>query len=373
MATGTFTTYDLTVGTIVDIEPTIHDLDPFDTPLLGMYGSDGRSALATGKATQKKVEWLDENLLTPRAPTSANFLIGATTIELAAADAFKFQVGDVLAHQGERIRVTGVDAAGDTLTVTRGFASTTAVAGTAADILVGVGVILAEGSDPGDGVTVDRTNRFNYTQIFGPYKIATSATENVISKYGLGSGHEFEHQVSRRTKEVAIAMEQAILYGVRSEDTGSKLRSMGGLINYITANVDSTTTTLTSALLLDQLQAVYDDGGSPDRIVAGGKQKRLISGFDSSAIQLTRADNGRGQVVDTFMSDFSLVTLLLNRWTRVSDLFIFNRDQATLLTLRPLQFQMLGKTGDSIKGQIVGEKSLRFTEDAHAARFSALT
>lgn len=373
MPLGMVTTYDLNVGTIVDIEPMINDLDPFDTPLLGMYGSDGRSAIAQGTAQQKKVEWLDENLLTPRAPTSASFLVGATTIELAAADAFKFQVGDVLAHKGERIRVTAVDAAGDTLTVTRAFASTTAVAGTAGDLLVGVGVILPEGSDPGDGVTVDRVNRFNYTQIFGPYKIATSATENVISKYGLGSGHEFDHQVAKRTKEVAIAMEQAILYGIRSEDTSSKLRSMGGMINYITANVDSTTTTLTSALLLDMLQNIYDDGGSPDRIVTGGKQKRLISGFDSSAIQLTRGDNGRGQVVDTFMSDFSMVTLLLDRWVRPSDLFIFNRDQAKLLTLRPLQFEMLAKTGDSIKGQIVGEKTLAFSRDAHAGRFSALT
>ena len=66
MAIGKTTTYDLTTGLYLDIEPLIQILSPFDTPLLGLYGADGRSALANGPAFEKKVEWLDETLLTPR-------------------------------------------------------------------------------------------------------------------------------------------------------------------------------------------------------------------------------------------------------------------------------------------------------------------
>jgi hypothetical protein len=152
---------------------------------------------------------------------------------------------------------------------------------------------------------------------------------------------------------------------------------MGGLSYYISTNVDSSTTTLTESALLTQLQAIFDAGGSPDRIVVGSKQKRIISSFSSpisgTIIELNRQDNGRGVVVDSYVSDFGTCMVLLDRWCRTSDLFIFNRDQASLETLRPLQFEMLAKTGDSIKGQVVCEKSLRLRREKHAAKFSALT
>jgi hypothetical protein len=376
MPVGMATTYDLNVGTKVYIEDLIHGLDPADVPLLGGQGADGRSAIAkTSDLNVTKSEWLDESILTPRSTLAATITNVATSLTIPAADANKFGVGDVIAIDNELLRVTAVAADGFTLTVTRAFAGTTAAGHNSAAEVVGVGTALPEGSDPGVARTTDRTNRFNLTQIFGPHPVKVSNTENVIAKYGLRTT-EFDHQGANRLKETFVSIEQAIMYGRRSDDPTNKIRTMGGLSYYITENVDSTTTDITAgagSALLTLLETIWRQGGSPDRAVLSGFQKRKFGTISSDDIRLDRTDRGRGVMVDYFDSDFSRITLLMNRWARRSDLFVFERDQVELQTLRPVSFEMLAKTGDSIHGMIVGEKTLKVTRAKHAGRFSALT
>lgn len=372
MPQGKVTTYDLTVGVIVNIEDIIVQLNPADVPLLGMQGAEGGGALSRGSCFEKKVEWLDDTLLTPRSTLNGSITTGTTDIVIATADANHFGVGDLLLVDAEYVRVTVLSTDGVTLTVTRAYGGSTAVNHTTGVVVTGVGKTLPEGSDPEIARSVDRSQRYNLTQIFGPEKVQTSMTENVIRKYGLRTT-EFDYQAGQRAKELYIGLESAILYGTRNDDTGNKIRSMGGLKYYITTNIDSSTTTLTDVKLLDQLQTIFTAGGNPDTVLVGAKQKRVISSFESTMLRTPRTDNARGEMVDTYMSDFGVVRTLLDRWVRVSDLFVFDHNQVELDTLRPLQFEMLAKTGDSQSGQIVCEHTLVVRRELHAARFSALT
>lgn len=373
MPTGTATTYDLTEGIYLDFEPMIHVLSPFDVPFQGQFTADGRSVLSTDTCFEKKVEWHDEELLIPRSTVAVGITNGATVLTVATGDQINFSTGDMLLIGTEYVRVTGYGATADTITITRNVAGTS-LALLTTHVIVGVGSLLAEGSDPENARVVDRVNRYNMTEIFGPHKVQVSGTENTIRKYGLEGTNEFDHQVGNRLKEIAIATEQAIINGVRLEDTTNEWRSMGGMLYYITTNNNTSTTTLTESTLLDSIQTAFDAGGSPNIVASGSKNKRIISGFTTAGvIQVMRADGTRGAMVDTFDSDFSTVTCVLNRWFRVGDLVGFNRDQATLCTLRPLGMEMLAKTGDSIKGQCLAEKTLRFRREAHAFKFTALT
>lgn len=372
MPTGRATTFDLTVGLYLDIESLIHVLSPFDTPLLGQYGADGRSALSAHPCFEKKVEWLDEALLTPRSTVAVLAITGATSVQVAAGDQLKFSTGDIILLGSEYMRVTGYGAT-DVLNVTRAYSGSAAQYAIGTPV-VGVGTALPEGSDPENARYLDRSNRYNMTQIFGPTAVQVSGTENVVKKYGIEGTTEFEKQVANRTKEMAVAIEQALIYGVRAEDTTNKWRTMGGLIYWIVTQVDSTTTTFSETSLLANLQTCYDAGGSPDRAVMGSKNKRIASGFTSSGVvQIQRPDNGRGTVVTYFDSDFGRLSFLLDRWCRTADVMVFSREQASIETLRPLVYENLAKTGDSMKGQVVCEKSFRFREELHAFRYSALT
>ena len=376
MGVGKATSYDLVQGLMLDIEDMIHLLSPTDTPLTGGVGADGRTVLPQGNSFEVQVQWQHEALLLPKSTLAAQITNAGTTLTVATGDGLKFSSGDIVIVEGEYLRVTagGVDA----LTVTRSFGGSVAATHVTGVVVLNIGQALPEGSDPENARWIDRTGDYNYQQIFGPTAIQVSGTENVVRKYGLGGETEFQHQVANRTKEHWIQLEQAILYGVRAYDTTNKWRSMGGLAYYLTAAngsvLDTTTTTFSESALLAMLQTCYDNGGSPDRAIMGSKNKRLGSGFLSSGtLQIMRPDDARGTVVDYFDSDFGRISLILDRWCRVSDVFVFEREQTQLASLRPLVFEMLAKTGDSVKGQIVTEKTLKVRRYPHAGRFTALT
>lgn len=369
MATGTIKTYDLTAGVKLDVENMIWLISPFDVPLLGTQGADGRTALSQTTCFEKKIEWLDESLLTPRDTLAVNATTGDTYITVN--NNLLFQTGDVLLVNAENMLVTGYGTTTNTLTVTRAYGGTTATTAATSAVVVGVGQANAEGSDAGTARAQDRTDRYNLTQIFGPTPVQVSGSENAVQKYGL-TGTEFDHQVSNRIKETFVSIEQAIMYGNRYDDATSK-RTMGGFNYYIASNVDSSTTTLTDSALLTEIQNCYTAGGQPDRILVGPKQAQTISALGSSNIRYAQETNARGQVVNYYDTDYGRLLKVLSRWVRTSDLFIFSRDQATVATLRPVQFEMLSKTGDSTKGQVVGEKSLYLRRESWSARFSALT
>jgi hypothetical protein len=376
VGTGKALSYDLTVGTMLDIEDMIHMLSPFDTPLTGGITADGRAVLPKGIANQVKTEWIHETLLDVKTALTEQADAAETSLTVTTGTGIGFSTGDVLICESEYMRVTGVST--DTLTVTRGFGGSTDVTHVTGKSMLNLGQVLQEGSDPENARWQDRTSDYNYTQIFGPTAIQISGTENVLRKYGLGGETEFQHQVANRTKEHWLQLEQAVLYGVRVYDTTNKWRQMGGLAQYLTeANstvVDSTTTTFSESSLLAVLQSIFDNGGAPKAAIMSSKNKRLASAFTSSGtIQVQRTDNERGTVVDYFDSDFGRISLILDRWCRVQDVFVYDPAQIQLATLRPLVFEMLAKTGDSMKGQIVAEKTLKVRRYRHAGRFTALT
>ena len=101
MATGTMTSYDLTTGVQLEVEDLIYVISPFDVPLLGANGADGRTVLSQDTVYEKKVEWLDETLLTPRTTLGATYVTADTYITIAAGERERFQTGDIILTRAE--------------------------------------------------------------------------------------------------------------------------------------------------------------------------------------------------------------------------------------------------------------------------------
>lgn len=201
-----------------------------------------------------------------------------------------------------------------------------------------------------------------------------SGTTQAIKKYGVTN--EFDYQTAKKLKEMGVAIEQALTYGVRNAatdaTTGAPTRLMGGIGYYITTNVN-TSTTLTEAALLDAMQTAFDAGGYPDRILLNSANKRTVSAFTTSGtLQVMRQDTQRGVVVDTFLTDFGQAAVILSRYLRKGDIYVFNRDQAQIRYLRPPQFEMLAKTGDSMSGMLLTEMTLQFERQRHAVKFTSV-
>jgi len=97
-----------------------------------------------------------------------------------------------------------------------------------------------------------------------------------------------------------------------------------------------------------------------------------ISQFDAPSIRLERSETVRGQVVSELDSDFGSALVVLDRWVLGNDLFGIDRQWIDFANLRPITFEVLSKTGDSMRGQVVGEKSMRVRLQKRHFRMSVL-
>lgn len=364
---GRLNTANLTTGVMLDFAPFIQLLDPTDVALSGMF--------ATESTFEKKFSWQDDKLIAPYVVTAATATTGELVLTVAAGTQARLQTDDVLYNRvnGEYLRVSAYGTTADTATIARAWGGSAATLGTGVTLEI-VANAVTEGQDPHAGRSLDRVERYNYTEIW-QQKVEVSESEMAVRKYGI-SGNEMTYQIAKKLKEVMILREKSLQYGVRVDDTtaAAPRRSSGGLIYYITTNVNSNAVALTETLLLDQIQNCYSAGGNPTVVLTGAKQKRVISGFTSAGvIQVAREDGTRGVTISTFVNDFGTVEVKLSRFTNAADLFIFEASQGTRRTLRPIQWVPLAKTGDSEKGMIVGEEGLMWERELHSARFSALT
>lgn len=389
-ALGTYaTSYDLDVALKLDIEEMITHLSPYDAPFLGTYNGLENvpvpSILPRGEVFEVKYEWLEDQLLTPRATLSVAYVAAGGTLTLQAGEGANFQPDDLVRVNRTdgtyiQFRVTAVDYDNDTLDVTAWDG--TDDTNIDQDALVeGVGTLPSEGSDPPAARHTDRTRPFNFTQIFGPYPVELSETEQVVAKYGVSN--EWDHQTAKRVKEAVIAMEHAILYGVRKTDATGKRRSMGGLDYWISAangaTVDTTTTTLVGdpgqASLRTLQQSCYSKGGDPRLVVVGPDNKPDISDWRNSDIRYQQSERRRGEVVTSFESDFNIVDVLMHRWVRKNNLFLFNNSQAQVVTLRGrgMKWVKTAKTGDRDEAYVICEKGFKFKGASLAGKMTNLT
>lgn len=379
--TGITTAYDLTTGVKVNMDDVIYTVDPIDSPLLGGVGSDGLSVLSMFPVDQKSFSWMEESLLTPRCYAGGTSTTGDAFLTFAAGDRERFSTNDVIrivttaaGAQNELVRVTGYATTANTLDVTRGFNGTTAATITTLTALfVGVGTAIAEGSNPMASRQKDRDSFSNVTQIFGPTQVSMSGTEQVITKYGVPN--EFSRQVFNRTVEQVISREQAYLYGRKFDSTTLKVRTTGGLVEFLTTNLEATSTQLTVSNIQGMQQSCYNAGGLPDRLIVNPRTLADLNDVaNTSVVRQVIVDTVRGRVpVDVVWTEFGPISVVRDRWVARVHAFLIKRDGVVRRVLRPYQMERLAKTGDADNVQLLIEEGLEVKGQAHMGMFTALT
>lgn len=374
---GNVTSYELTAGLKLNFDELIYMLSPMDLPMtLGVDAQD-TMVVAKDSVDQTTFSWQDEEILTPRVLVAAAATTGDTAITVQTNEGRRFSTGDIV-----RVLTTGVTTvelakvtaiATSAVTLARGYQSTTAASIASGAVLIGVGKALAEGSDPENFRSRDRDVRSNYTEIFGPHLIQMSATEQVVSKYGVSD--EWSKQVFNRMREIYISIEQALLYGVAFNDAGNKMRGTGGLSHFISTNHDSTSTQFNLAAITAQQQACYNLGLVPSVAVANPISLNDLNDTDNtSRVRVTFDDGRRGRRrIETLDTEYGTLTIMRNRWVWAQNAFLVTPQGITRRILRPMQYEVLAKTGDSDKGMLVAEEGFQVKGQQHMARFSKLT
>jgi hypothetical protein len=136
-----------------------------------------------------------------------------------------------------------------------------------------------------------------------------------------------------------------------------------------TAPVAGTPRAYTEALLKDQIQDAYDDGGSNWVLYVRPADKVLASAFTGNATRYQDVAENKGKLVaayDVYVSDFGAIKIVPDRFMDAAS-YLVDHEHVSLKTLRPVSRTKLAQTGDAEKFLIVEEYALQMDNpDAHA-------
>lgn len=350
---GAVGTYNRSVGVKIDMDDAIVILSPTDVPLQRRLASEPTNSI--------KVEWLEEDLTPQSDVVSAVTGTGPWTVTVS--DGGIFRVDDVLWKDGaaDEVQYLVTAVSGNDLTVS-GFAGNS-TAPSAADTLVIVGQYRNEGGDPSDARSVERSTNYNYTQM-GQEKVEATRTQRKRAMYG--GGDPYDHEVEKKFKELAIRFERSLVVGQRVMSGDNKKRFMGGFLFFVTTNAESNTKANVELAINNLLRKTYEAGGTPHTLMVSPAIKSAISAIDADKRRTTRTERTAGEVVDRYESDFGEVNIVVNRFLPKTKGLLIQDEFCKRRVFDAYFHELLAKTGDSDKGQIVGEFTLEVkNEKAH--------
>lgn len=336
-------------------------LNPYQTPFLSMIGF-GRPV------DQVEHNWFEDSMFSTESKITDAAAADVTTLKVAEVEPFR--ANQVVKVGEELILVTGVNPSTKEIAVMRGYAGTTA-ADISLDAKIEVQFVEGtEGADAREGRYKPRVRKSNITQIFDD-TIEITGTAAAVANYGIDDMYEYEK--AKKLLELALQTEKAFIGGIRYEN--GNVRQMAGVRSFIETNVtDMNNEELTLDAINDSLQAIYTQGGFKSggnyEIIVPAKQKRVIGKFSGQLVRIPNGDKDRGTVVDHLVTDFGEFNVSINDNLNPDEVLILDKNRIEIRNLRGRSFfhEYLGKKGDYYQGQIVGEYTLEFHQEAAHAR-----
>lgn len=252
------------------------------------------------KTTDPEYRWFEKT--SPSRFDAVNYGSGYTSgaLSFVVDDGTKFRIGMVIQDvtTGEQMLVTNV--VSNTLTVTRGWGTTSAGSLTNNDVIVIIGNANAEGAAVPTALTATPVKKTNYTQIFRE-PIDVTETEDATELYAGSNdlaGLRREH-LQLHMKDI----ERAFFFGEPKEDTsGSQpIRATGGLRYWITTNV-ATPGALTEAVFEDWISDVYAKGGDKKMGFLSPLIASAVNSWAKGRLQMFPKDKTYGIAVSNYLS-----------------------------------------------------------------------
>lgn len=225
-----------------------------------------------------------------------------------------------------------------------------------------------EGDGIGDPVKSSRRTLSNVCQIIEKV-LEVSGTAETAGET------TFEDELIDRLMEVKRDMEWYFLNGVRAEETESTPRQMNGLVNLVNNdNIVDGSAGLSESLIEDTLYQLWTHGSVKEYYAFVNKEvKRQINylyrNSENVRINVSQGmDQSVGITVQRIVSDFGVLNLVLNRHMDPHTMLILDLDQVQIAELRGTFFEMLPRKGDSEKGHVMNESSIKLLDSYSGAK-----
>ena len=375
---GTLNPFDIT-GIREDLSDVVSEILLADTNLLSRIG-------ISGVATSTTHKWLEDalNANTILDAESGGLDAAGTNVDLdvTTGQGLRARVGCLLMSEAEgkteMLQVSAIST--DTLTITRGYGSTSAQIHATASTWRIVSKPMQSGADQSTDLSTARSEKSNYCQIFEE-GIAIAGDAQAVTKAGVPD--EIGHQSAQRLMEKVRELNNTMIAGRISSSAGSSTvyRTMKGLIEWLSAsggNVNTDSEAISPDILNQMYQDAYDDGGEPSLLAVSQFQMRKISKFDNDKIRVVPGSGIVGRFVTQFMTDLGKpMDIVVDRWIPKDTIMLLDPSRITVVPLanRAFGIEPTAKTGDAIKRQIIGDYTLecRNALEAHAIHQNLLT
>jgi len=353
-----------------DVSDMIGIISPYETPVLNALGDPLREARSTHH------EWLEDELLPNKdAIDDATWSDPDVDTQFDVEHGSRFRVGDQIQVEGseELMLVTAV--AGDTLTVVRGYADTTAEDLADDQVINILGNAALEGSEKPNARFTNRIRCGNYTQIF---TAAVEVSGSDMAANQLGLADEMDLQKQERLREMLRDLESTVLNGGRPvadpQGSGTVRRTMKGVIQHLSSNCFHTGDSgLPSGADLDEAKVNYvlrriweNSSGNVDLIVVGGFQKRKINAFCAESRSYGPNDKKFTDMIGLYESDFGICRIITTRWMPQDAALFLDSSRISVLPMagRSFHFKPLASGGDYECGELIGEYTLELKNEA---------
>ncbi|WP_066173371.1 SU10 major capsid protein [Bacillus marinisedimentorum] len=213
-----------------------------------------------------------------------------------------------------------------------------------------------EGADTTEFFESSRAELSNLLQIFK--KGASVSGTSIAMKR-----NQLAEEVSDRLLELKINMEKKFINGVKNDGSATPfIRQMGGLISWADA---SNAVNVTGSVTEDNVKQVMRNLWNQD--IAEGEYYALVNADIKEQIDTIYKDrynyqhktNSFGLVVDSIETNYGVLNFVLSKHVPVDKMVTFNDAYVNLAYLREPGFEPLAKTGDSVKGHVIAEATLK--------------
>jgi len=369
------TVYSDTTAQARAISDVISMIDPRDTPLIAKLGLDSAKEKFKVQVNGYKVEILEDELdPLEDAVNDPTDWSDSDTTSLSVDDASKFQDGHIILVESEKMVVKSADTTANTIDVyARGFGDTTGATHADDTAIYIVGMARLEGDDADFGPVVDITAPSNYTSIFQK-AIKISGTLQAITQHGIDD--EFLYQANKAVPHLLRLIERVAFYGERVEGSESSPRSAGGLGIFITSNTVAAGGAIAKSHVDSLMEEVIMDGGYPDLLVMNPRVANDLRGLldSSSFVRVSQDENKIGvDAIERVMTQYGELELVMDRWCPTDTAYILQSSKVGFYTLRDFESYELARSGDNLKGEVVGEFSILVANEKAHGKITGIT
>lgn len=204
--------------------------------------------------------------------------------------------------------------------------------------------------------------------------VSVSGTAQAINING--QGDIFSSEIADRLTELKVNIEKQVTKGVKNDGGASPfIRRMAGLETWADpANLvtGATVGKITEAEVKATVKKLWDQGLPTGEYFAlvNADLKEQIDALYKDKYNYVAQTNVFGIVVDVVRTNYGNLNLLLSRHASADKMTIFDPNALSLAFLRDPQFEALAKTGDSVKGQVLAEGTLKVASKKAVAQYT---